>query len=102
MIKSLFNLPGKQDIFKYIITTNKTNILVNQNKYSFLVNPTFNKTLNKNILESLFKEKVLKINTLNLPRKQKRIKKCIGWKPNYKKVIVTFKKDIKINLIKED
>ena len=51
----------------------------------------------KSAIEDLFNVKVLKINTCNIPKKKKRIGKYIGWKPQYKKAIVTFEKIINEN-----
>ena len=47
------------------------------------------------------KGKVIKINTCRLPRKKKRVGKYIGWKPQYKKAIVTLSDGDVINLFTE-
>jgi large subunit ribosomal protein L23 len=52
----------------------------------------------KNAIEDLFNVKVIKINTCRLPRKKKRVGKYIGWKPQYKKAIVTLSEGDVINL----
>ena len=49
-------------------------------------------------IEFLFNVKVIKINTCRLPRKKKRVGKYIGWKPQYKKAIVTLVEGDTINL----
>jgi large subunit ribosomal protein L23 len=46
----------------------------------------------------LFNVKVVKINTCRLPRKKKRVGKYLGWKPQYKKAIVTLFEGDVINL----
>ena len=43
----------------------------------------------KEIIEQVFEVKVIGINTLNLPRKKRRVGKYIGFKPRYKRAIVT-------------
>ena len=48
-------------------------------------------------IENLFDVKVIKINTCRLPRK-KRVGRYIGWKPQYKKTIVTLSEGDVINL----
>ncbi|HAJ62473.1 MAG TPA: 50S ribosomal protein L23, partial [Cyanobacteria bacterium UBA8543] len=52
--------------------------------------------------EYLFNVKVIKVNTCRLPRKQKRVGKYIGWKPQYKKAIVSLKEGDVINLFTEN
>jgi large subunit ribosomal protein L23 len=52
----------------------------------------------KAYIEYLFDVKVVKINTCRLPRKKKRVGKYIGWKPQYKKAIVTLSEGDVINL----
>ena len=49
-------------------------------------------------LKNLFDVKVIKINTCRLPRKKKRVGRYIGWKPQYKKAIVTLSEGDVINL----
>ena len=47
-------------------------------------------------------DKVIKINTCRLPRKKKRVGKYLGWKPQYKKAIVTLSEGDVINLFTEN
>jgi large subunit ribosomal protein L23 len=42
------------------------------------------------------------VNTCRLPRKKKRVGKYIGWKPQYKKAIVTLSENDVINLFTEN
>ena len=42
----------------------------------------------KNAFEYLFKVKVIKIHTVNLPRRQRRINRYTGYRPLYKKAII--------------
>ena len=58
--------------------------------------------LKHNPIEYLFNVKVVKINTCRLPRKKKRVGKYIGWKPKYKKAIVTLSEGDVINLFTEN
>ena len=61
-------------------------------KYSFVVDRYSDKLEIKAAIENLFDVKVLKVNTCRLPRKKKRVGRYIGWKPQYKKAIVTLSK----------
>lgn len=69
MIKSLFL--SNNEIIKYPIVTDKATRLLENNKYSFIVNPKSDKFSIKSAIEELFGVTVLKINTSNLPRKKK-------------------------------
>ena len=86
------------DIIKYPIITDKATRLLENNQYSFIVNRYSDKVKIKSEIESLFNVKVIKINTCRLPRKKKRVGKYIGWKPQYKKAIVTLSEGDAINL----
>ena len=101
MIKSLSFNRSNNDIIKYPIITDKATRLLENNQYSFIVNPKSNKLTIKKAVEYLFNVKVTKVNTCKLPRKQKRIGKYIGWKPQYKKAIVTLSEGDTINLFTE-
>ena len=100
MTKSLFL--SSSEIIKYPIVTDKATRLLENNQYSFIVNPKSNKLAIKLAIEDLFDVTVLKINTCNMPRKKKRMGKYIGWKPQFKKAIVTLSEGDTINLFTEN
>lgn len=85
-------------IIKYPIITDKGTRLLENNQYSFVVDRYSDKVTIKAAIEYLFNVKVIKVNTCNLPRKKKRVGKYIGWKPQYKKAIVTLSEGSVINL----
>ena len=85
-------------IIKCPIITDKATRLLENNQYSFIVDRYSNKLLIKDVIENLFDVKVIKINTCRLPRKKKRVGKYIGWKPQYKKAVVTLSEGDVINL----
>ena len=89
-------------IVKYPIITDKTIRLLENNKYSFIVDRHSDKITIRAAIEYLFNVKVIKINTCNLPRKQKRVGKYIGWKPQYKKAVVSLAEGDVINLFTEN
>jgi large subunit ribosomal protein L23 len=91
-----------KDIIKYPIITDKATRLLENNQYSFVVNPSSDKLTIKAAIEYLFDVNVTIINTCNLPRKQKRVGKYIGWKSQYKKAIVTLADGNTINLFAEN
>ena len=100
MIKSLFL--SSSEIIKYPIVTDKATRLLENNQYSFIVNPKSNKLAIKLAIEDLFDVTALKINTCNMPRKKKRMGKYVGWKPQFKKAIVTLLEGDTINLFTEN
>lgn len=85
-------------IIKYPLITDKATQLLENNKYSFIADHYSNKLEIKATIEALFDVKIIKINTCNRPKKKKRVGKYIGWKPKYKKVIVTLLEGDVINL----
>jgi large subunit ribosomal protein L23 len=89
-------------IIKYPLITDKSTRILETNQYSFIVDRYANKITIKNSIEYLFNVKVLKVNTCRLPRKKKRVGKYIGWKPQYKKAIVSLAKGDVINLFTEN
>lgn len=90
------------EIIKYPIITDKATRLVENNKYSFIVDRYSNKIQIKAAIEYLFSVKIQKINTCRLPRKKKRVGKSVGWKPQYKKAIVTLAQGNVINLFTDN
>lgn len=75
------------------IITEKATMLMAQNKYVFDVVLTATKPEIKAAIEGLFSVKVTKVNTLRPPRKKKRMGKFVGYKPLYKRAIVTLSED---------
>lgn len=90
------------NIIKYPLITDKATRLLENNQYSFIVNPSSTKPTIKNAIEYLFDVKVIKINTCQLPKKKKRVGKYIGWKSQYKKAIVTLAEGNTISLFAEN
>lgn len=98
MTNSVNSSRSSVQIVKYPIITDKATRLLENNQYSFVVDRDSDKIEIKEAIENLFDVKVIKINTCNLPRKKKRVGRYIGWKPQYKKAIVTLSEGDVINL----
>ena len=77
------------DGIKCFITSKKALTLIENKKYSFLVQRWLKKDMIKEIIENFFEVKVVRINSCNLPKKQRRLGKFKGYKTQYKKVIIT-------------
>lgn len=90
------------NIIKYPLITDKATRLLENNQYTFLVDRYADKSKIKTAIEYLFTVKVVKVNTCRLPRKQKRVGKYMGWKPQYKKAIVSLAEGDVINLFTEN
>lgn len=98
MNNSINSSRSSVQIVKYPIITDKATRLLENNQYSFVVDRYSDKMEIKEAIENLFEVKVIKINTCRLPRKKKRVGRYIGWKPQYKKAIVTLSEGDVINL----
>jgi len=77
------------DLVRRPILTEKATILMEQNKYTFEVIPKATKPEIKAAIEGLFEVSVVKVNTQLPPRKKRRVGKFVGYKPQYKRAIVT-------------
>ncbi len=78
-----------RDIIIRPVISEKTYGLLDENKYTFIVDPRANKTQIKQAIEGIFDVKVLGVNTMNRPGKRKRRGLIIGKRPDTKRAIVT-------------
>lgn len=79
------------------IVTEKSNNGLQEGKYTFKVNKKATKVDIANAVEKLFGVKVLKVNTMNVNGKQKRVGYHQGRTSDWKKAIVTIDMDPKTN-----
>ncbi len=86
------------DIIKAPVITEKTQSFGEIGKYAFLVDPKANKTEIKSAIEKLFNVKVVKISTLNVKPKKKRVGRYSGMTNRAKKAIVTLEEGQTISL----
>lgn len=77
------------DIIRKPIITEKATLNLENNQYTFEVAPKATKTEVKAAIEALFDVKVTGISTINPPRKKKRLGRFVGYKPTYKRAVVT-------------
>ncbi|AMM19790.1 50S ribosomal protein L23 [Frondihabitans sp. PAMC 28766] len=80
-----------RDIVISPVVSEKSYTLIDQGKYTFLVDPRSNKTEIKLAIEKIFDVKVDSINTLNRPGKTRRTKFGLGKRKSTKRAIVTLK-----------
>lgn len=84
-----FNPRNLMDLVRRPIITEKATLLLENNQYTFEVSPKATKSEIKAAIESLFEVKVIGVSTINPPRKQRRVGKFSGFRPIYKRAIVT-------------
>ncbi len=85
------SLERAMSILQKPITTEKSTNLQQFNQYSFVVSKESNTHEIKYAIETLFKVKVLKINTSIIRGKMKSFKGTYGFRKDIKKAIVTLK-----------
>lgn len=91
------------DVLKKPVLTEKSLLLQQeQNKYTFDVEVTANKTQIKNAVEELFNVKVEKVYTMNIKPKTRRVGKYVGKTKRRKKAIVKLKEGNTIDLLGEE
>lgn len=86
------------DILKKPLITEKSTELMGENKYTFLVDLKANKVEIRQAVETLFKVKVEKVNTMRVKGKMKRVRRILGKTPDTKKAIVKIKEGDRIEL----
>ena len=82
---------GYQIIRSPIVTEKSTSLRAEGNQYSFYVYPKANKIEIKKAIEELFKVKVMKVNTVKVRGKKRRLGRYEGYTPSRKKAIVTLR-----------
>ena len=78
-----------EDIIIRPVVTEKSNDELQQGKYTFEVNKKATKVQIANAVEKLFEVKVLKVNTMTVKGKTKRVGYHVGKTSDWKKAIVT-------------
>ncbi len=89
------------DIVYRPIVTEKATLLLENNQYTFDVDPRANKPQIREAIEALFDVKVTGISTQHLPRKTKRMGRYMGHKAQYKRAVVTLAEGDTITLFPE-
>jgi len=87
-----------RDIILRPIVTEKTQAMMNENKYTFEVPMTANKVEIRQAVEAIFNVKVENVNTVRVLGKTKRMGRFIGKRSDYKKAIVKLAEGSKITL----
>ncbi|MEX0953062.1 MAG: 50S ribosomal protein L23 [Nitriliruptoraceae bacterium] len=87
-----------RDVILRPVISEKTYGLIDQNKYTFIVDPRSNKTEIRQAIEKIFDVKVTSVNTMNRMGKRKRRGIIVGKRPDLKRAIVTVAEGDEIEL----
>lgn len=86
------------DLVKYPVITEKSYIALYKNtQYTFDIDKRLTKTQIKKLFFSLFNVNVIAVNTHIPPRKKIRVGMAQGFRPTYKRAIITLQKGESIN-----
>lgn len=78
-----------RDILLAPVVSEKSYGLLDENKYTFIVDPRANKTAIKIAVEQVFGVKVLSVHTINRQGKTRRTRYGMGRRPNTKRAIIS-------------
>jgi len=78
-----------RDVLISPVISEKSYGLLDENKYTFLVAPTANKTEIKIAIEQVFRVKVTSVNTINRTGKRKRTRSGYGKRKDTKRAVVS-------------
>ena len=78
-----------EEIILAPVVTEKSSADMQEGKYTFKVAKKATKVQIKNAVEKIFEVKVLKVNTMTVKGKEKRVGANTGRRPDWKKAIVT-------------
>ncbi|MEK7703296.1 MAG: 50S ribosomal protein L23 [Nitrospirota bacterium] len=90
---------NRHDIIISPLVTEKATLLRETKKqYCFVVRSDSNRTEIKKAVQETLNVKVDKVRIINMMGKKKRLNRFVGRRPDWKKAVVTLKKDEKIAL----
>jgi large subunit ribosomal protein L23 len=87
-----------RDILIAPVVSEKSYGLLDENKYTFLVQPDANKTQIKQAVEAVFQVKVANVNTINRQGKRKRTRHGFGKRKDTKRAIVSLAEGERIDI----
>jgi len=85
------------DLIRFPIHTEKSNILMENGKYTFKVLNSGNKYKIKNAIQDIFKVDVKSVRIINISGSSRRFKNNLGRTANLKKAVVTLESGQKID-----
>jgi large subunit ribosomal protein L23 len=85
-------------VIKPVVSEKSYGLIDENNKYTFLVRKTANKTQVKIAVEQIFGVKVTGVNTINRQGKRKRTRQGFGKRPDTKRAIVSLAEGDRIDI----
>jgi len=79
------------EVIRTISVTEKSTLLTEDDKYTFVVHKDADKHEIKRAVEHVFERRVAKVHTMNCSGKKRRTRYGIGKRPDWKKAIVTLR-----------
>nr|WSZ97846.1 50S ribosomal protein L23 [Streptomyces sp. NBC_00857] len=92
------SLSDPRDILVKPVVSEKSYALLDEGKYTFVVDPRANKTQIKEAVQAVFSVKVTGVNTINRQGKRKRTRTGFGKRANTKRAIVTLAEGDRIDI----
>ncbi len=89
------------DLIRRPIISEKATVQLEENKYTFEVDPRATKPQIKAAIQDLFQVRVIGVNTQNPPQKKRRMGRFAGHRPQYKRALVTLAPGDSITLFPE-
>ena len=97
-MSTAINRKHARDILIAPVVSEKSYGLLDEGKYTFIVDPRSNKTEIKIAIERAFEVKVASVNTINRQGKTRRTRFGIGKRKNTKRAIVTLQEGYQIDV----
>ena len=91
-------LHGPVGVISHPHVTEKTSSAAKANQYAFAVSREVNKARIRQAVEARYGVSVTAVRVMNTSGKERRRGKQIGWKPGFKKALVTLKEGQKIEM----
>jgi large subunit ribosomal protein L23 len=91
-------ISNPRDILIKPVVSEKSYGLLDEGKYTFVVDPDANKTQIRLAVEEVFRVKVTNVNTVNRPGKRRRTRFGWGKRPDTKRAIVTLAEGDRIDI----
>ena len=88
-MSNALKIKDHRDVLIAPVVSEKSYGLLDENKYTFLVDPRANKTQIKIAVEQIFGVKVLSVNTINRQGKTRRTRYGLGRRANTKRAIIS-------------
>ena len=94
-------MKSARDVIIRPVVSEKSYAGLEGNRYTFLVSPDANKTEIKEAVQSIWKVRVLRVNTINRKGKRKRFRYTEGKRPDQKRATVTLAEGDSIEIFEQ-